>query len=370
MSIEIGIIGLDNSGRTTVFNALTGGRIGAEDTPASHIGMTKVPDLRLEGLADLLHPNKVVPASTTYIDISASAKASTKLGAPASQWLTEPGILAQISGMNALMYVVRAFEDDSVPHVEGSLDIYRDIATMDLELSFSDLAILERRLERIETSLKGAKPPERPGLLREQEIVMKIKANLEREVPIREQTLSPEEIKAMSGYQLLTIKPLLIVVNVGEDQLAEAESMAAKLNERYADQRCHSIVLCGKLEMELAQLDNQAAEELRADYGLQGPEVDRVIRQSYELLGLITFFTTASAEVKAWPIPSGTEAIKAAGKIHSDMERGFIRAEVTGYEDLIKSGSMAEARKHGLLRLEGKNYIVQDGDVITFLFNI
>jgi GTP-binding protein YchF len=272
--------------------------------------------------------------------------------------------------MNALMYVVRAFEDDSVPHVEGSLDIYRDIATMDLELSFSDLAILERRLERIETSLKGAKPPERPGLLREQEIVMKIKANLEREVPIREQTLSPEEIKAMSGYQLLTIKPLLIVVNVGEDQLAEAESMAAKLNERYADQRCHSIVLCGKLEMELAQLDNQAAEELRADYGLQGPEVDRVIRQSYELLGLITFFTTASAEVKAWPIPSGTEAIKAAGKIHSDMERGFIRAEVTGYEDLIKSGSMAEARKHGLLRLEGKNYIVQDGDVITFLFNI
>ena len=197
-----------------------------------------------------------------------------------------------------------------------------------------------------------------------------IKADLEKDTPIRELKLTSEEARALASFQFLTAKPLLVVVNIGEDQLPQTVSLESDLNTRYARPKCRFITLCGKLEMELAQLDDSAAELLRADFGAGEPGVDRVIRLSYELLGLISFFTTASAEVKAWSIKSGTDAIKAAGKIHSDMERGFIRAEVISYDDLIKCGSLAEARKKGLLRLEGKNYIVQDGDVITFLFNV
>jgi GTP-binding protein YchF len=241
---------------------------------------------------------------------------------------------------------------------------------MNLELTFSDLALLERRLERIAASLKGAKPPDRSVLLREQEIVMRIKADLEKDVPVRELTLTEEEAKALSSYQLLSAKPLLIVVNIGEDQLAQAESLAAELNSRYSQQKCRVITICGELEMELAQLDDSAAEELRTGYGMKESGVDRILKLSYELLGLISFFTIVSDEVKAWSIPGGTNAVKAAGKIHSDMERGFIRAEVISYQDLVRCGSLAEARKKGLLRLEGKNYIVEDGDVITFLFNV
>jgi GTP-binding protein YchF len=241
---------------------------------------------------------------------------------------------------------------------------------MNLELIFSDLALLERRLDRITTSLKGAKPPDRSVLLREQEIVMKIKAGLEKDTPVRELTLTDEEAKALSSYQLLSAKPLLIAVNIGEDQLAQAESLASELNSRYSQQKCRVITICGELEMELAQLDDKAAEELRAGYGIKESGVDHILKLSYELLGLISFFTIVSDEVKAWSIPRGTNAVKAAGKIHSDMERGFIRAEVIRYQDLVKCGSLAEARKKGLLRLEGKNYIVEDGDVITFLFNV
>jgi len=239
-----------------------------------------------------------------------------------------------------------------------------------LEIAFSDLALLERRLERIGVSLKGAKQPECQSLLREQEMLMKVKADLEKDVPVRELTLTTEEARAMANYQFLTAKPLLVVVNIGEDQLPQAESLETELNSRYSRPKCRLITVCGKLEMELAQLDDSAAAELRAEFGITESGVDRIIKLSYELLGLISFFTTVSAEVKAWSIPTGTEAVKAAGKIHSDMERGFIRAEVISYNDLVKCGSLPEARKRGLLRLEGKNYIVQDGDVITFLFNV
>ncbi len=279
-------------------------------------------------------------------------------------------LLNQLSKVDALINVVRAFNDESIPHPEGSLDIERDIANMNLELIFSDLALLERRLERIEVSLKGAKPPERLGLLREQELLMKAKPDLEKDVPIREVTLTADEARTMANYQFLTAKPLLVVVNIGEDQLPQAASLATELNLRYSRPKCRLITVCGKLEMELAQLDDSAAEALRAEFGISEPGVERVIKLSYELLGLISFFTIASGEVKAWSIPSGTNAVKAAGKIHSDMERGFIRAEVISYEDLVKCGSLPEARKKGLLRLEGKSYIVQDGDVITFLFNV
>ncbi|GAH49615.1 unnamed protein product [marine sediment metagenome] len=197
-----------------------------------------------------------------------------------------------------------------------------------------------------------------------------VKADLEKDTPIRELKLTTGEARVIANYQFLSAKPLLIVVNIGEDQLPQAVSLEAELNSRYSRPKCRIITLCGQLEMELAQLDNDAAEGFRAEFGIKESGLDRTIKLSYELLGLISFFTTASGEVKAWSIQSGTTALKAAGKIHSDMERGFIRAEVISYGDSVKCGSVAEARQKGFLRLEGKDYIVQDGDVITFLFNV
>jgi len=363
MSVDIGIIGLAKSGKTTIFNALTRGKASTESlTP--NLGMAKVPEPRLKMLTDILHPKKVVSAEARYVDIGASIKGMAK------EQTISGELLNRLSSVDALINVVRAFTDERIPHAEGSLDVERDITTLDLELAFSDLAIIERRLERIDLSLKGAKAPERQSLLHEQELLMRIKADLEKEIPVREQRLSPDEAKAIANYQFLSAKPLLVVVNIGEDQLPEATSLEAELNSRYSQPKRRLIALCGKLEMELAQLDESDAESFRTELGIKEPGLERTIRLSYELLGLITFFTIASDEVKAWSIQSGANAVRAAGKIHSDMERGFIRAEVIGYNDLVKCGSHSEARKKGLLRLEGKTYIVQDGDVITFLFNV
>ncbi len=367
MSVSIGIIGLAKSGRTTVFNALTKGKaeIGRY-TPegAPHIGVTRVPDPRLKQLNDMLHPQSTVPAEITYVDIGASVKDLAKGKAGSSQRLT------QLSNVDALINVVRAFSDESIPHPEGSLDVKRDIASMNLELAFSDLAIMERRLERIETALKGARPPERQHLLQEQEMLAKLKASLDQDQPIRELELTTEEVKMLANYQFLTAKPLLTVVNIDENQLSEADSRETELGAEYNRPNCRLITFCGKLEMELTELENSEAVELRAGFGITESGVERVIRLSYELLGLISFFSIASNEVRAWSIRRGTDALKAAGKIHTDMERGFIRAEVISFVDLVKWGNLAEARKKGLVRLESKNYTVQDGDVITFLFNI
>jgi len=368
MSVDIGIVGLAKSGRTTVFNALTKGKADTgkftREGSAPHVGTAHVPESRLQALTEILHPRKTVPVSVTYTDIGASVKGLVKDKGIGGQ------LLAQLSNVDALINVVRAFRDETIPHIEGSLDVDRDITNMDLELAFSDMALLERRLERIEVSLKGAKPAERQGLLREQELIAKLKADLEKDIPVRELTLTAEETRTIASFQLLTSKPLMIVVNIGEDQLGEAESLAAELNSRYSRPKRRVTTMCGELEMELTQLEDSEAESLRADFGIKEPGAERVIKLSYELLGLISFFTVVSDEVRAWSIPAGTEAVKAAGKIHSDMEKGFIRAEVIFFTDLMKCGSLAEARKSGVLRLEGKNYPVQDGDVITFLFNV
>ncbi len=368
MSVETGVIGLPQSGRTTVFNALTGGAVDTskhtQEGAAPHIGIAKIPDPRLQGLAAIFHPAKITPASATYIDIGASVKGLVQERGIAGK------LLAQLSGVDALINVIRAFSDDRIPHVDGSINIERDIDNMDLELAFADLAILERKLVRIGDSMKGAKPSDRPSLLSEQALLMKIKAELEKDVPVRQLTLTPEEAKAIAGYQFLTAKPLLVVVNIGEDQLPQAASLEAELNQRYSQAKRRFITVCGKLEMELAQLDDKAAQELRAEFALTEPGVNRVIRLSYELLGLVSFLTAGEDDVRAWSIPVGITAVKAAGKIHSDLEKGFIRAEVISYDDLVKCGGLVEAKKQGLLRLEGKNYLVQDGDVITFLFNV
>jgi len=363
MSIDIGIIGLPQSGKTTIFNALTRGKADTKSaTP--HIGIAKVPEPRLETLADMLHPKKVVPAEVRYIDIGASVK-----GGEGDRAISGP-MLSQLSDTEALINVVRAFPDETIPHIEGSIDAERDIATVNLELAFYDLGIISRRLEKIATSLKGAKPAERQGLLHEQELLNRLKAELEKEKPIRELTLTADQTKIIANYQFLTAKPLLILVNIGEKETSQAGSLEKELNSRYRRAKSAVMTLCGELEMELTQLDDEAAKGFRAEFGITESGLDRIIQLSYELLDLVTFFTTASDEVKAWSIHQNASALKAAGKIHSDMERGFIRAEVISYQDLVKCGSLAEAHKKGLLRLEGKSYPVQDGDVITFLFNV
>ena len=357
--MQVAIIGMPKSGKTTIFNALTGGRAEIATYSPSltpNTGVAKVPDPRLSMLEGIYLPKKTVPAEVSYIDIAGPLKGFGR------------DFLNYLTTADALLQVVRAFADEKVPHPEGSIDPKRDIASLDLELAISDLAIIERRLDKLETGLKGAKAAERESYLKEQLLLQKVKAGLEKDVPIRQQGLAEEELKMLSNYQFLTAKPMLVALNIGEEQLSQASQLEGAISSLYP--QFAVVALCGKLEMELGQLSDADAKEFRKAMGLSIPALDQVIALSYRLLGLVSFFTTASAELKAWTIPGGTPAPKAAGKVHSDMERGFIRAEVISYSDLESCGNLAEVRKRGLLRTEGKNYIIQDGDIVTFLFNV
>jgi GTP-binding protein YchF len=348
--MKVAIIGIPESGKTTIFNALTRGKAEVaaySPTLAPNTGVAKVPDSRLSVLQGIFQPKKTVPAEVNYIDIAGSLKSFGKEG-PGGEFLS------YLTTADALLQVVRAFEDDRVPHPEGSIEPKRDTASLDLELAISDLAIIERRLDKLETSLKGAKAAERESYLKEQLLLQKVKTELEKDIPIRLQGLAKEDLKMLSNYQFLTAKPMLVVLNIGEEQISQASQLEGDISSLYP--QFAVVALCGKLEMELTQLSDDEAKEFREAMGLSKPALD--------------FFTTVSSELKAWTIPGGTPAPKAAGKVHSDMEKGFIRAEVISYSDLESCGNLGEARKRGLLRTEGKNYIVQDGDVVTFLFNV
>lgn len=360
--MEIGIIGLPKSGKTTLFNSLTRGKAETRAFAVSgvepNVGVVKVPDSRLEGLQSLLKPKRLVPAEVKYVDVAISSDKKEGLSGPARSHLTKT---------DALILVARAFTDESVPS-SGGIDPWRDMAATNAELVLTDLAIAEHRLQRIGESLKGARSPERETLIKEQSLVERIRAPLESGVPVRDQRLSGDELRMAEGYQFLSNKPLLIVLNIGEDQLPQASATEEETKRRYPQFKVAA--LCGKLEMELARLSDSEAAEFRSAMGVSEDALHRIIRLSYEVLGMISFFSTAHGEVRAWTVRRDTPAPKAAGKIHSDMERGFIRAEVVAYGDLVKCGSLAEAKKHGLLRLEGKNYVVNDGDVVTFLFSV
>ena len=366
--MEISIIGLPGSGKTTIFNALT--KFTAENKPHSGGGLTtnpavaKVPDERLQKLSSIFHPKKTTPAEIKYIDIGGLAKGFGKEQGVSGQFLNT------LSTADAILQVVRAFEDENIPHIEGKVDPLRDIETLDMELIFSDLLIIEKRLSRLESALKMGKSAERDSAMKEQEMMLRIKKSLEQNVPIKLQQLNADELRSLSNYQFLTAKPMLIVINIGEKQLPVYDKTLEELKTAYTRPQVDLISMCGKLEMELVQLSDSEAEEFRKDIGLKETAFDTVIGHSYSLLGLISFFTVGEDEVKAWTIHRDTPAVKAAGKIHTDIEKGFIRAEVVAYNDFMKSGNMAEARKHGLLRLEGKTYIVQDGDISHFLFNV
>ena len=363
--MEIAIIGFPQSGKTTLLNALTRGKVesvapgGARQEPRA--GVAKIPDPRLDTLARIFSPDKVVSLEIKYWDVPAAAEESgSGIGGP---------FLNLLQMADAIVHVVRGFEDPSVPHALGSVDPLRDAANMQEELAFSDLAILERRVQRIEVGLKGAKGHERDVLLKEGSLLQRIKDDLEREVPVREQPIHPEERDILSNYQFLTSKPVLLAFNTGEEALSRNDEVE-RMVRGHDRPGVKAASLCAKLEMELSQLSPEEEAEFRESMGVHDSGVDLVARMSFELLGLVSFFTHVSKEVRAWEVPANSPAVKAAGAIHSDMERGFIRAEVIAVDDLARCGSLAQGKRQGLVRLEGKSYPVQDGDVITFLFNV
>lgn len=365
--MQLGIIGLARSGKTTVFNAVTRGtaQVGAYSSSAQpNVGVVNVPDERVDRLAEMYKPKKVTFATIQYVDFPAAGESFGKGEGPAGKFIND------LARTDALIHVVRAFEDDAVPHPEVTIDPDRDIATMDLELSFADLSIIEKRLQRIEAEMRSMKAGERDQIQRLKDLLERLRAGLENEVPIREQELSDEDRRLLEGTQFLTAKPLMLIINIGEADLARRSELEEQHRARYQRPGRDVAVFCGKFEMDLNELSDEDAAEFRASAGVTESGMAGAIRMSYALLGLISFLTAGPDECRAWTVEAGSSAPVAAGKIHSDLQRGFIRAEVIRFTDLITAGSEAEAKKRGLLRTEGKQYIVQDGDILNILFNV
>lgn len=362
--MKIGIIGLANSGKTTVFNALTGGNAEtaafSSGALAPNIAVVKVPDERLITLTDMYAPKKTTYADVQYIDVAGLSGGAAKGGGLA------PAFLNYISQVDALLHVVRVFDDSNVPHPDERINPASDIATVDLELAFSDLGIIEKRLVRLEAELKKMSGKDKDIRQQEQDVLKRLQAGLENEQPIRDQGMTADEERLLRGYQFLSAKPILVVLNIGEADLSR--DIVATIP--YAHQKSGVVQLAGKAEAEIAQLDAADAQAFLQDLGISEPARARVIRTSYDLLGLVAFLTAGADEVRAWPLPRGTPAVEAAGSIHSDLQRGFIRAEVIAFNDLIAAKTMVEAKKRGTVRMEGKTYVVQDGDICNFLFNV
>lgn len=366
--MAIGIFGLPRSGKTSVFNAVTRGqadpaamRMGSNQPV---VGITKVPDPRLQDLAAISKPKRIVPAEVEYIDVPAAPEGMGKTKGISGEYLN---ILQRCE---ALLMVCRSFDDPSVAHVDETIDPYRDVNNLEMELMFSDLIILERRTERIISQLRSAKVSERDALNRELDIISSIKQGLEGEIPVRQQDVPSQAIPILENFQLLSGKPLMIVFNLGEEHLSRTDEIETEMFAKLDRPNVGVAALSGKLEMELVQMSPDDEVEFRESLGAGEPGLDRMVRLSYGLLGLISFLTTGDDETRAWTIRRDTPAVDAAAKIHSDIQRGFIRAEVVSFDDLISAGSIPEARKRALLRTEGKTYIMRDGDVVNFLFNV
>ena len=366
--MQIAIVGLAGSGKTTVFNTLTRGHAetGGYGGVTLNVGVVKVPDDRLDRLAEIFKPKKIVQADVTYADLPAPPPSSE--GHVGTEELP-PDHLARLRDSDALLHVIRAFEDASNPHPDGSVDPARDVERLDLEFLLADLSMAERRLERLKTSGRHGTAAEREAAEREEIVLQRIHAGLQAGTPIRDLELDTDEEKAIRGFQFLTQKPVLILLNVGEGDLAEAPDLVARIAAAYPHRHAMVDSLSAKIEMELGELEPDEAAVFMEELGIAESGLDRVIALSYRLLGLVSFLTAGPDEVRAWPIPDGSTAVDAAGAIHTDLARGFIRAETVPYDDLVSLGSMAEARKHGKLRSEGKTYRVRDGDVVEILFS-
>ncbi|HEY7736396.1 MAG TPA: redox-regulated ATPase YchF [Candidatus Limnocylindrales bacterium] len=366
--MQIAIVGLAGAGKTTVFNTLTRGHAetGGYGGLELHVGVTKVPDSRLDRLAEIFQPKKVVHADVTYVDLPAPPPSSE--GRVGTEELPAEH-LARLREADALVHVVRAWDDPAHPHPEGSVEPQRDLERLDLEFALADLALVDRRLERLGTSGRHGTPAEREANERELAVLARLKEALDAGGPIRDVDLADDEEKTIRGFRFLTQKPALVLLNIGESDLSAAGTLVDTIGRAYDHRSTLLDAMSARIEMELGELEPDEAGAFMDELGLTEPGLDRVIGLSYRLLGLISFLTAGPDEVRAWPVPDGSTAVDAAAAIHTDLAHGFIRAETVSYDDLVALGSMAEARRAGKLRSEGKTYRVRDGDVIEILFS-
>jgi GTP-binding protein YchF len=334
----------------------------------AHIGVAQVPDARLDRLADIVRPKKTTYASIEYIDLPGLSRGEGK-AALEGRARDVGTYLNSLKNVDSLLHIVRAFEDPNIPHIEGSVEPRRDMELFEIEMIFSDLAIVEKRLERLEKDLMKIKSRE---LETENEVLIRFKRALESEQPLRELDLTPDEEKRIKGFTFLSAKPVLQVVNVADRDSAKIEHVVEEygLQKQAAMRNVGITAVCGKIESEIAALPPDDAEMFMEDLGLEGSALDRIIQSSYDLLGVFSFYTAGEPEVRAWTIPRGTTAARAAGVIHTDFEKGFIKAEVVAFQDMVELGSFQAARSKGALRLEGREYTVREGDVILFRFNV
>ncbi len=366
--MKLGIVGLPNVGKSTLFNSLT--KAGAESanypfcTIDPNVGVVTVPDERLNVLGEMYHTKKIIPAAIEFVDIAGLVKGASKGEGLGNQFL------ANIREVDAIVHVVRCFEDSNIIHVDGSVNPLRDIETINLELIFSDLEILERRIAKTAKSARNDKTA-----AKELALLEKLKAHLEEGKLAKtfEDAADEEEWNWLSGYNLLTYKPVIYAANVSEDDLSDdgaGNDGVTKVREYAAGEKSGVFVVCAQIEQEIAELDDEEKKMFLEDLGLEESGLEKLIKASYRLLGLISYLTAGEPEVRAWTITEGTKAPQAAGKIHTDFERGFIRAEVVSYDDLTGCGTHAAAKEKGLVRLEGKDYVVKDGDIMLFRFNV
>lgn len=366
MALTAGIVGLPNVGKSTLFNAITKAGALAANYPFAtidpNVGIVEVPDARLDKLTELVEPKKTVPTSFEFTDIAGIVKGASKGEGLGNKFLSH------IREVDAITQVVRCFVDENITHVAGTIDPIDDIEVINLELILADLESVDKRLSRV---AKLAKQKDKEAMV-EAPVLEKLKAAFEAEKPARSVELTEEELKVVKGLHLLTIKPMLYVANVAEDEVNDADNneFVQKVRDYAAAEGAEVIVVCARIEEEIAQLDDEEKAMFLEELGIDESGLDKLIKASYNLLGLATYFTAGVQEVRAWTFRKGMKAPQCAGVIHSDFERGFIRAETVSYDDLVEYGSKPAAKEAGRLRLEGKEYIVKDGDVMEFLFNV